>query len=267
MLDWIKKIKPDFKQEDWHNDVVIGSGLIENRYFYEKKEITEEYIDPRGIIGLDYSYAYNHDPFSENGYLKNYTWLKHLNNLKRQEYLINNFHSIEDISIHIHKRGRYDEPKFVDQYGDLIIIRGGQHRLCVAKFLKIQKVMVYVTHFELNEEKWRKYEDSKKALDFFKSIEIIDKEVNLNEDYLDVTSFVDLRLYGKRITITASLLLHFYNYYRQQQINVFNYLPSLCNAKYWKKQDDNPLCVNRDEFDKIKGLVRLDKYNQKKKTT
>lgn len=137
-LKWLKLIEPNFKLKEWHYNNVERPEDIKNFNLYRNPKRYTSSICPQDIIGIDYGFGYN--------WSKKINWLELFYNLKRLEWVIDNFKNKEDLLNHIHHN---KSVKFVEKYGDKYITKSGQHRLCLAKLLEIPKIEVEVDELQI----------------------------------------------------------------------------------------------------------------------
>lgn len=131
---WLKNMNPCFNSKNWHDDQVFHPSQITYLQFFKRISTSIELIDPSKISGIDYFGSYN----SHN---KNYTWINFFTDLKRLDWVIDNFNNLEQVTNHIHNA---KEGKTVLQFGKHYFTIQGQHRLCLSKFLNIPEVKVTV---------------------------------------------------------------------------------------------------------------------------
>lgn len=159
-IDWIKEIYPDFVESEWMHEAVISQADIKLFFLYETDRFEyEDYINPRDIIGIFYAFAYN--------WFSDISWTELLNSLKRFDWIRDNFSSYQEVEHHIHNN---KETKLVEKYGDQLITIRGQHRLCLAKFFRIEKVKVHIIEFKINEKKLQCFRTLQRHRDLFKKL-------------------------------------------------------------------------------------------------
>lgn len=135
----------------WHNDIVYHPSHIKHLQFFKKAGSCKEYINPANICGIDYAYSYNCPMYKTVDW--RYNWLEFFTDLKRLDRVMDNFDSREDVVNHIHHA---KEDKIVYQYGEHYFTMGGQHRLCLAKFLEVPEVEVIVVKHILDKDHFSK---------------------------------------------------------------------------------------------------------------
>lgn len=142
-LRWIKSLVQNHKMEEWFNKPVYHPSDIKYSDFFEESNRHTSLIDPSRIVGVEYGFGYNCPSYNR----KTYSWINHLENLKRLDWVIDNKGSKEELVEHIHLN---NDPKSVWKYGNHYFVTSGQHRLCLAKFLGLKGVEVSVREFKLN---------------------------------------------------------------------------------------------------------------------
>ena len=169
-LKWIQKIHPDFKESSWMYEKVIKERDIEHYKFYRKGLSYELEINPRNIKGIEYQDAYN-------SYYE-INWIDLLKELKRLDRIIKNCNTRAEV-LELIKNDNI-ERKSVRKYGEILITTMGQHRLCLSKFLDIERVNVFVDQYELDQERLNIYNLLKKYKDIFNQFGL---NVNLIEEF------------------------------------------------------------------------------------
>lgn len=194
-FEWLSSINP-MPPSDWHNDSVIRISDIANYQFYNKDEkYYRAVIDPQAIKGISYGYAYN--CFSD------ISWLELLNSLKRFSYVQFKFSSFEDIVEHIHND--YNEPKTVFKYGDILITACGQHRMALAKFLKIPAVEVNVVDYKFDFDSFHKYQIRKRNIEFLQNANLLNELYKLTHQNYD-DRFISVKIFGKYFSLDTLYL-------------------------------------------------------------
>lgn len=140
---WIKTFQPNYEEQKWHTDKVYHPSEIDNIDFFTPYRNYDSLINPKQIIGIDYAYGYNCPSYGK----KDIDWKYMLKWLKRLDRVIDNFKDKESLIEHIHKDR---DPKSVLKYGNHYFTTSGQHRLCLAKYLEVEQVKVYVTEYKLD---------------------------------------------------------------------------------------------------------------------
>lgn len=139
IISWIRSIYPEFREKEWHHDQVLHPAKIQNVRFFGQGEPYQIEISPNEIVGINYFGSYNCIAFNPNNKI---SWLDLLYMLKRLHKVIQLQKSKEQLIQHINNE--YLEPKTVVKYGNLYYTIQGQHRLCLAKFLDLDKIKVTV---------------------------------------------------------------------------------------------------------------------------
>ena len=240
-IDWIKKIHPNFKEEKWFHDKVISPNEIELFEFYEEDCSYEDYINPNKIIGISYAFEYN--SFSD------ITWIELLNSLKRLDRVIDNFKTYDDVKNHIHYNKEY---KYVSKYGDYFITTAGQHRLCLSKFLNLEKVKTKIVEHKLNNSRLKFYNILKENIEFFKSLGFYyetDKELI---EYTKNNNYLFIYFDNFKLRINSKILEYFIEYYKNLKSNFFN-------TKYAKFKRTLELnnWINVDSIDELKKYKHI----------
>ncbi|RQO37750.1 hypothetical protein DBR39_12735 [Chryseobacterium sp. KBW03] len=144
-IKWLKNLNPNFNEQDWYGEVVVHFSHIRHLQFFRQTGTFKEKIDPAKICGIDYSYGYNCIMYKPKDW--RYHWLQFFTDLRRLDRVIDNFPTKVKVIHHIHLA---EEAKTVVQYGNHYFTIGGQHRLCLAKFLEVPVVEVDVIKYELD---------------------------------------------------------------------------------------------------------------------
>ncbi|MHA3045867.1 hypothetical protein AWR41_02265 [Riemerella anatipestifer] len=241
-LDWVKKIYPDFKEAKWMNDNVIRPEKIENYDFYEESNTYEDYIDPSKIIGISYAYAYN--------CFNNITWLQLLNSLKRLNWVIKNFKTYNEVTKHIYYN---EEDKCVSKYGEYYITTSGQHRLCLAKFLNLEKVKVSITEYKINESRFNYYKLLQENIEFLKSVGFYYKTDRELVEYTKNAKYLHLNFGGFKLGISSSIVPFFIEFYK-------NLKPNFLYTQYAKLKrnftSNQPIYIDTiEELKKYKHII------------
>lgn len=211
-LEWLKKIYPEFRENDWNYDNVIRIGQILNYSFYKGTIFYKANINPKQIIGINYAWEYN--------CMRDITWLELLCSLKRFDHIIDSNQTKEQVINHIHYEHR--EEKYVSKFGDQYITTGGQHRLCLAKFLDIELVEVNITEYIFDQDRFDKYQLLKQNYEWLQELELTKK---YSEDELFKYSALDyfrIDISYESIYIKQNLLKDFIQYY--ENLFVIKYL-------------------------------------------
>lgn len=119
----------------WYFDKVLSQYNIENYsfYFHSPKRYYTDEICPQDIIGTTHPSYYD------------LTWIEMLGSLQRYSKLPTErtIYNINDETI--------IEKKSIAKYSNLYLISGGgNHRICLAKFLGLEKIKVEITEYEFD---------------------------------------------------------------------------------------------------------------------
>ncbi|WP_454045027.1 hypothetical protein [Chryseobacterium sp. Marseille-Q8038] len=186
-IDWLKSLNPKFIDQKWHDDVVVHFSHIEHLQFFKSAGTFREKINPAKICGIDYSYGYNCIMYKPKDW--RYHWLQFFTDLRRLDRVIDNFPTKVKVIHHIHLA---EEAKTVVQYGDHYFTIGGQHRLCLAKFLEIPEVEVDVIKYVLDRDHFTREMNFKKIIPDLQVLGFLslDYEVDQNYDFV-ILEFAD----------------------------------------------------------------------------
>ncbi|REC61784.1 hypothetical protein DRF65_13680 [Chryseobacterium pennae] len=150
-IEWLSNLNPNFKNQIWHDDIVyLPDDLIYKKYFRREGTVKKK-INPSKICGIEYAYAYNCPIYKPEGWT--YHWLEFFTNLMRLDWVIDNFPTKEKVINHIHHNA---ETKTVMQFGDHYFTTGGQHRLCLAKYLELDEVEVDVESYVFDRRRFQR---------------------------------------------------------------------------------------------------------------
>ena len=169
---WLRSIYPAYVQQTWHNTPVYHPSHIKHLPYFTRAKTTTERICPKKICGIQYAYHYNCPAYKPKDW--RLLWIEFFRSLKRLDWVIDNFNDLDSVINHIHTN---KEQKWVMRYGDHYFTRGGQHRLCLAKFLDVEQVEVDVVHFELNKEAFRR------EMRFLRYLPVLEKLDLIYKDY------------------------------------------------------------------------------------
>lgn len=142
---WIKSFQPHYESQHWHKNKVYHPTELKNFKFFKGHKGYQAKINPKDIIGIKYDYGYNCPSLGE----KNVTWSYMLQELKRLDWVIDNCKDKNSLITHIHKN---KASKNVLKFGNHYFTTSGQHRLCMAKYLELDQVEVYVWEHKLDRE-------------------------------------------------------------------------------------------------------------------
>lgn len=150
-IQGLQSLNPGFKNQTWHDDIVFHPTQIIYTEFFNQGKAVKEKIDPSKICGIEYFDHYNSPMYKPMDW--SYKWLQFYVDLKRLDWVIDNFRTKEKVIDHIHNN---KESKAVFQYGDHYFTIGGQHRLFLAKFLELEEVEVTVIKYKLDRERFKR---------------------------------------------------------------------------------------------------------------
>ncbi len=101
-LQWLKSVCPEFKDQNWHTDLVYDPTDLLYFSFFKEGKTSSEKIDPSKIIGIEYGFAYNCPSLrSFGGDSGIINWMELFLMLRRLDYVINNFKDREQLTDHI----------------------------------------------------------------------------------------------------------------------------------------------------------------------
>ncbi|RKE80777.1 hypothetical protein [Chryseobacterium sp. AG363] len=228
-IEWLRSLHPKFDEQNWHDDVVAHFSPIKNFHFFRSAGTFTEKIDPRKICGIDYSYGYNcimHKPKDWR-----YYWLQFFTDLRRLDRVIDNFPTKEKVIDHIHKA---KEAKTVVQYGDRYFTIGGQHRLCLAKFLEVTEIEVDVIKYVFDRVHFVREMRFQRTIPFLQELGLLplDYYTDLNYD------FFIIEFAGQHVSIKkryATFILKRYTTLKKIPLKGFiNYIKAM-EANYYDK--------------------------------
>lgn len=173
---WLESIYPEYKNQTWHNDQVFHPSHIKQYQFFKRAGSYTAKIDPKKIHGLEYAYGYNCPSYSSNHKID---WKYMLHWLRRLDWVIDNFKNREEIIEHIHKNS---EPKEVIKFGDHYFTTGGQHRLCLAKYLDVDEVEVTINKYEFDRTLFIKEKKLERYLSKIKDYGIVEQRISTDID-------------------------------------------------------------------------------------
>lgn len=188
--DWFASIQPNYTEQTWHNDIVFHPSHIKHQDFFKRTSIMTEHISPSKICGIEYAWGYNCPAFKPSDWRLH--WIEFFRELYRLDWVIDNFKTRKSLMEHIHKN---IEPKSVMQYGNHYFTIGGQHRLCLAKFLELESVQVSVHKYELDRKLF------KRELNVEKYIPFLQRKGFIANEYKRQTEDSPLFLNGSKETI------------------------------------------------------------------
>ncbi|MNU46047.1 hypothetical protein D3C71_349010 [compost metagenome] len=251
-IAWLKSIYPNFKEEAWHNNRVLHPLFdVPNRKFYDNPIFYEEEIDPSWIVGIDYYPDYN---FPWNDTPVNLTWIELFQNLKRLDRLFR-FKTFDELIDHI---DNCPESKTVIKFGDQYYTTGGQHRLCLAKLLKVEKVKVQVFDYQFNQQLFDTHTVIEKHFSALSAYRLVSYRKS-NEDYLNG---VKIELNKHEFTIPVRLIESFLDIYNHTLIEgqFINRLKSFVTIYFEHRSAD---IKATDDLRKLKAYIFLHKLRMK----
>jgi hypothetical protein len=194
-LAWLQSITP-VSNEQWHDELVIRVSNIEHHQFYSKVE--KQYravINPADIKGISYAYSYN--------CFNDITWLELLNSLKRFDYIQRKFSSAEEIIEHVHND--YNETKTLFKFGEILITACGQHRMALAKFLKLPAVEVHIVEYPLDFDALQRYLLRKQNIEFLKTSKLVSDSYEVTRQNFD-DRFISIRILGEYFSLDTECM-------------------------------------------------------------
>ncbi|WP_312508816.1 hypothetical protein [Chryseobacterium culicis] len=243
-IEWLRSLNPKFDDQNWHDDVVVHFTHIKNFHFFRSAGTSTEKIDPRKICGIDYSYGYNCVMYKPEDW--RYYWLQFFTDLRRLDRVIDNFSTKEKVIEHIHNAR---EAKTVVQYGNHYFTVGGQHRLCLAKFLEVPEIEVDVIKFVLDRVHFTT------EMRFQRGIAALQELGLLPSDYkTDLTyNFFIIKIAGEYVSIKKS-----YSTYILKRYQVLKKMPLKGYINYIKAMDAQD--YEKRRIDEDNKLYILDAY-------
>ncbi|ASE62110.1 hypothetical protein CEQ15_11705 [Chryseobacterium indologenes] len=239
-IEWLRSLHPEFDNQNWHDEIVVHFSHITNFDFFRSAGTFREKIDPSKICGIDYSYGYNCVMYKPKDW--RYYWLPFFTDLRRLDRVIENFHTKEKVIDHIHFA---KEAKTVVQYGDHYFTIGGQHRLCLAKFLEVPEVEVDVIKYVLDRDHFIREMRFRKAIPKLKELGFIssDYEEDINYD------FCIFEFAGDFVSIKKKYANYILKRYESLKIMPFkgylNYIKAM-DVRYYERNmidEDNKLYI------------------------
>ena len=250
-ISWLKRIYPEFKEEKCFEENVFRPYDLIYFDFFERDNTFgyTEKINPKDIIGIEYAFDYN---FSEK-----INWYELLCRLRRLKHVINNFKTKEDIINHIHYKYGDAESKCVWKFGKHYFTTSGQHRLCLAKFLNVESVEVYVTVFKLNKERLVRYKKIKALANNLHKYHFIYriKDEELREDSINKDFYIFIS--KKLVIINIDLIPEFIKYYESFRIykSVYKIQIFINEFLYPNEQGKNIELKTKEDFNKVNTLI------------
>ena len=225
---WVKSFQSNYENQKWHNDKVYHPTELKHYDFFEPYKNYDLKISPKDIIGIDYAYGYNCPIYGSN----NIDWNYILKWLKRLDRVIDNFKDIENMTEHI--RTNKDQ-KSVSKYGNNYFTTSGQHRLCLAKYLELNDVEVYVQEFKLNKKKFVQEKYIEKVYSKLSDYNLVDSKYEYNLK----SNFISLKISNEIVYIHKSLVKEFLNRYelllKKNYIAIPSILKSIFQPAYKNK--------------------------------
>ena len=191
---WIKSFLPNYDKQKWHSNKVYHPSEIRHLKFFKLHKNYTAFINPKDIKGIEYSYAYN-CPTSNN----NVDWKYMLHWLKRLDSVIDDFNNKGSLIKHIHND---TDRKVVLKYGGNYFTISGQHRLCIAKYLEIEKVEVFVQEFKLDKDLFIREKTIEKFYHKLIDLKLVTKDEyqpNLNSDVIGLNISDDIVFLHKKL--------------------------------------------------------------------
>lgn len=207
-LIWLKSIYPEFEDKESFYENVYRPEDLKYYDFFNRKKQYKEYINPENIVGIRYAWAYN-SHFKIN-------WHQLLRELHRLKHVIENFKSKEEVINHIHHN--YSEQKYVLKYGNHYFTIGGQHRLCLAKFLNLKSVEVNVTEYELDKSRLVQFKKLKTAIKRLSKYGLVWDYSFEEMAEASKYEYMYLGRFKTSIRIKINLLSQFIDYYEQYYV-------------------------------------------------
>lgn len=246
--DWIKSMAPNYVLQNWHNDIVYHPDHIIHKEFFRQTTIQKEYISPSKICGIEYFGSYN-CPAHKSKDWRLY-WIEMLHQLKRLDSVIDSFKSRQSLITHIHNN---KDLKCVMQFGDHYITTSGQHRLCLAKFLELDEVLVSVQKYELDRDLFRR------ELNIERNVPFLTQNGFINSNYTrSLNSYSHLYLKGDKETVV--LKKEFIHYL----IHRFNILKDSPYKRWQNVFRDNKIKNGYLYIEKEEDLYLLDRIIKQK---
>lgn len=233
---WLKSFQPNYEKQKWHNNKVYHPTDIRNYDFFKSHKNYKALINPKHIVGIEYAYGYNCPIYEK----KNIDWNYMLRWLKRLDRVINNFKDKKSLIEHIHND---NDPKSVLKYGNQYFTTSGQHRLCLAKYLEVENVEVYVQEYKLDKTLFvrEKYLEkvNHKLIDYGFSNREYNRELNYN--------LLQLNIGQESILIHKTLIKNLINRYELLKKKKYKVIPSILKTIY-SPSKNNGIFKNEDEL-------------------
>ncbi|MBV7441574.1 hypothetical protein KRX57_09075 [Weeksellaceae bacterium TAE3-ERU29] len=231
--NWIKLFQPNYKNQKWHKEKVYHPNDIKHLKYFKLYKIYDDYINPKNIIGIKYGYGYNEN--------KEIDWLYMLQNLRRLHRVIDNFKDKKSLIEHIH---RNKDEKSVLKYGNYYFTTSGQHRLCIAKYLELEKVKVSVTEYRLDKELFIR--EKKVSKIYHKLFEY--GLVGLREYEEEIKcNFLTLKLKDKYFSICKELVNPLLDKYENINSGIYKAIPNIIKSFFYPLEN-NTLITKESEL-------------------
>lgn len=255
-LSWLKSIYPEFEDKDFFYENVYRPSDLKYFDFFNFHKEYKGNINPQNIVGIRYAWAYN--------FMYDINWYQLFTSLHRLDSVIKDFKSKKDIINHIHHN--YEEEKYVLKYGDNYFTTGGQHRLCLAKFLNLESVHVNIKEYKLDKARLIRFKKLNKAINRLSNYKLVTKYKIENLKKLSESEDFYISLFNSHVRIRIDLLSQFIDYYEKFhvykpifrfQIFFNDFLLSLSN-----KIDESPNRIEISEekdFKKVNSSIILHK--------
>lgn len=251
-IQWLESLNPNFKTQTWHNNVVYHPSHIQHLLFFKKDNSVIEKIDPAKICGIEYAYAYNCPTHKKDNW--RYHWSELLTDLKRLDWVIDNFDSREKVVNHINNN---KENKVVLQYGKQYFTISGQHRLGLAKFLDLPEVEVIVEKHVMDRELFTREMRFKKCVPDLINQKFLPLNYEIEHEY----DFIFLHIGKDSIFVKkkyASFVLKRYSKLKTKPYKSIVNLFKTFLIKHNKRIDDDNKLYSLDIF-LIKHILKFNK--------
>lgn len=204
-LNWLKSIYPEFEDKDlFYENVYRPSDLKYFDFFIFHKEYKGN-INPQNIVGIRYAWAYN--------FIYEINWYQLFTSLHRLDSVIKNFKSKNDIINHVHYN--YEEEKYVLKYGDHYFTTGGQHRLCLAKFLNLESVYVNIKEYKLDKARLIRFKKLNRSIERLSKYKLVTKFEIENFKKISKAEYFCFSQFDSHIKIKIDLLSKFLDYFEK----------------------------------------------------
>lgn len=256
-MSWLKAIYPEFKLETWHFDRVKHPLVdVKNLEYYNRRIEYKACINPQLIVGIDYFGNYNYPIFEKPVQLN---WLGLFLILKRFNYIEYNFKNLDEVIYHIHNN---KEPKIVEKFGQQYFTKGGQHRLCLAKFIGIKEIEVKLIEHIFDQRLFELNKINENYLPILQKYSLV--EVNSFSSLIDLEK-INICAGGAKFTIPADLIVPMLKIYDQinalRDINWVMLFKSHLTVYMGKKRST---LENIDDLQGLKAYFYIHIYRQRK---